>query len=375
MIRVLITGSNGFIARNLISHLTELKDIQILSFSRENTIVDLLELTSKVDFVFHLAGVNRTNRKKDFEEENHFLTQSLCNSLALSKRKIPLIFASSTQVNQDTDYGKSKLSAEKIVNNYAKNTGSNVFIYRFPNLFGKWCKPNYNSVVATFCNNIANNLPIEIHDYNHEIKLMYIDDVINEFISVLLNLEACPSVNNIPVYLISIGKLGEMINEFHSNRKSLIVDHVGSGFIRAIYATYLSYLKPEFFSYHISSSADERGIFAEVLKTKDSGQFSFFTSKPGEKRGEHYHHTKNEKFLVVSGEAIFKFRNILTNEECSVLSNSNRLQIVETIPGWAHNIENIGNNEMVVLLWANEVYDKEKPDTYSYLINHKNFLF
>ena len=214
-------------------------------------------------------------------------------------------------------------------------------------------------------------MPIEIHEYGHEIELMYIDDVISEFISVLYGLEAKPSINNIPFYTISVGKLSEMIHEFHSNRKSLIVDRVGSGFIRAIYATYLSYLKPEFFSYHISSSSDDRGIFAEVLKTKDSGQFSFFTSKPGEVRGEHYHHTKNEKFLVVSGDAIFKFRNIQTNEECTILSNGDKLQIVETIPGWAHNIENIGSSEMLVILWANEIYDSEKSDTHAYSINHK----
>lgn len=371
MKRVLITGSNGFIARNLRSHLDEFKNIEIVTFSRKNNIEDLLELTSNIDFVFHLAGVNRTDSKSDFEKENLYLTKFLCDSLSLSKRKIPLIFASSTQVNQDNDYGKSKLLAEKIVKKYTKDTGSATFIYRLANLFGKWCKPNYNSVVATFCNNIANNLPIEIHEYNHEMELMYIDDVISEFISVLYGLEAKPSINNIPSYSISVGKLSEMIQEFHSNRKSLIVDRVGTGFIRAIYATYLSYLKPEFFSYHISSSCDERGIFAEVLKTKDSGQFSFFTSKPGELRGEHYHHTKNEKFLVISGDAIFKFRNIQTNEECTISSNGDRLKIVETIPGWAHNIENIGSSEMLVILWANEVYDSEKSDTYTYLINHK----
>ena len=371
MKRVLITGSNGFIARNLRAHLDEFKDIEIVSFSRKNNIDELLELTSNIDFVFHLAGVNRTNRKKDFKEGNHDLTESLCDALSLCKRKIPLIFASSTLVNQNNDYGKSKLSAEKIINNYSENTGSDVFIYRFPNLFGKWCKPNYNSVVATFCNNIANNLPIEIHDYGHEMELMYIDDVISEFISVLYGLEKKPSVNNIPFYSISVGKLSEMIREFQSNRKSLVVDRVGSGFIRALYATYLSYLRPEFFSYQISSFSDERGKFAEVLKTKDSGQFSFFTSKPGEVRGEHYHHTKNEKFLVILGDAVFKFRNIQTNEEYLISTNGDKLQIVETIPGWAHNIENIGSSEMCVMLWANEIYDEEKSDTYSYTISNK----
>tara|TARA_B110000008_G_C16959478_1_gene559562 strand:+ start:570 stop:1691 length:1122 start_codon:yes stop_codon:yes gene_type:complete len=371
MLKVLITGSNGFIARNLISHLSELKDIQIKCFVRENTLEDLSEIISNIDFVFHFAGINRSNRKKDFEDVNHLLTKSLCKKLARTNRKIPLIFASSTQASENNTYGKTKLSAEKIIKNYSKNTKSEVYIYRFPNLFGKWCKPNYNSVVATFCNNIANNLPIEIHDHNHEIKLMYIDDVISEFISVLCQLEVKPSINNIPLYSISLGNLAETINEFHNNRKSLVVDQVGSGFLRAMYATYLSYLKPAFFSYNISSFDDERGRFAEVLKTKDSGQFSFFTSKPGEVRGDHYHHTKNEKFLVVSGEAIFKFRNIQTNELYSVSTNGVSLRIVETIPGWAHSIENIGNSEMLVILWANEVFNEEKSDTYSYLIDNK----
>jgi UDP-2-acetamido-2,6-beta-L-arabino-hexul-4-ose reductase len=371
MRRILVTGSKGFIAQNLISHLSHLNDFQVVCFSRENNLEELSELVSNIDFVIHLAGVNRSIRKEDFEKVNYYLTERLCNFLALSKRKIPLIFASSTQVNQKNDYGGSKLLAEEIVNTYGKKTGSEVFIYRFPNLFGKWSKPNYNSVVATFCHNIANNLPIQIHDYDHVINLMYIDDVISEFISVILKLNVRPGIENIPVYTISLGKLAETIKEFHNNRKTLNIDRVGFGFLRAIYATYLSYLKPEFFSYHISSYNDERGRFAEVLKTKDSGQFSFFTSKPGEVRGEHYHHTKNEKFLVISGKAIFKFRNIISDVEYSISTTSEKLQIVETIPGWAHNIQNIGTSEMLVILWANEVYDDDKSDTYSYSINPK----
>ena len=369
MISVLITGSEGFIASNLISHLSKIDEIKIFSFSRKDNLETLSKVSSKIDIVFHLAGVNRTNRKKDFLEVNQNLTESLCNFLALTNRKIPIIYASSLQVTEDNDYGKSKLAAEELIKIYSKNTGSSVFIYRFPNLFGKWCKPNYNSVVATFCNNIANNLPIEVHDYDHQLQLMYIDDVMSEFISVLLEPETEHSINNIPVYSISVGKLSEMITGFHSNRKSLIVDHVGSGLIRAMYATYLPYLKPKNFSYHIKSSDDSRGRFAEVLKTKDSGQFSFFTAIPGELRGEHYHHTKNEKFLVILGSAVFKFRNIQTNEEYSISTNGQKLQMVETIPGWAHNIENIGSTEMIVMLWANEIYDEEKSDTYSYLIN------
>jgi len=370
-LRVLITGSEGFIGKNLVSHLSELKEIKVIRFSKKHTIKDLAEFIKNVDFVFHLAGVNRTDNKKDFKQVNHDLTESLCDLMFLSNRKIPLIFSSSTQVIQDNDYGRTKLSAEKIVNNYAKNSGANTFIYRFPNLFGKWCKPNYNSVVSTFCNNIANNLPIQINNPNHEMKLMYVDDVMSEFLSVLFQREDKPSIDNIPVYEISLGKLAEKIQEFHNNRSSLTIDRVGSGFIRALYSTYLSYLKPSAFSYELNSFSDKRGIFAEVLKTKDSGQFSFFTSKPGEIRGEHYHHSKNEKFLVVSGEAIFKFKNIITNEEYSLISNGDRLQVVETIPGWAHSIENIGDSEMFVMLWANETFNKENTDTYTYLINYE----
>jgi UDP-2-acetamido-2,6-beta-L-arabino-hexul-4-ose reductase len=370
-LRVLITGAEGFIGSNLVTHLSVLKDIEVIKFSKKNTLEDLSEYVKDIDFVFHLAGVNRTDNKTDFKEVNHDLTESLCNLMSSSKRKIPIVFASSTQISEDNDYGKTKLSAEKIINNYATNTGSNAFIYRFPNLFGKWCKPNYNSVVATFCNNIANNLPIKIHNPDYEMKLMYVDDVITEFLSALYQYGEKPSIDNIPFYLISLGELAKKIQEFHDNRISLTVDRVGSGFIRALYSTYLSYLQPSAFSYELNSFSDKRGMFAEVLKTKDSGQFSFFTSKPGEIRGGHYHHSKNEKFLVVSGEAMFKFKNIITNEEYSLISNGDRLQVVETIPGWAHNIENIGDSEMFVILWANEVFNKEKTDTYTYLINYE----
>ena len=371
MIRVLITGSKGFLGKNFVSHLSELKDIEVVSFSRENTLEDLSVMISKIDFVCHFAGVNRPNNNKYFKEVNQDLTEYLCRVMTLSKRKIPLIFASSVQASKDNDYGRSKLYAEKIIKNYAKNTGNDIYIYRFPNLFGKWSKPNYNSVVSTFCHNIANNLPIEIHNYDEIIVLMYVDDVIYELISLILQRKPKSDLNKIPTYSISIGQLAEKINNFHHNRSSLAVDRVGSGFIRALYATYLSYLRPQAFSYNLDSFSDERGVFAEVLKTKDSGQFSFFSSKLNKTRGEHYHHSKNEKFLVVLGEAVFKFRNIQTNEEYSITVNSDRLKIVETIPGWAHNIKNIGDSELLVLLWANEVFNHEKPDTYTYLINNE----
>lgn len=371
MLRVLITGSNGFVAQNLIHHLKEFDDINILTLSKENNINNVLTHNHGVDFVFHLAGINRTDNNPDFKKVNQDLTQSLCDILSKSKRKIPIIFSSSTQANEKNDYGRSKLSAEKIITGYSKTTGSRIYIYRFPGLFGKWCKPNYNSVVATFCNNIVNNLPIEIHDTEYEIKLMYIDDVINEFLSVLFQKTSSPSIENIPLYNISLGKLAEKIYKFHDSRKSLVVDKVGSGFTRALYSTYMSYIDPKYFVSDLDFFHDQRGLFLEILKTQDSGQFSFFTSYPGQVRGGHYHHTKNEKFLVVSGKALFKFRNIKTNEEYSVSVSSEKFQIVETVPGWAHNIKNVGDTSLLVFLWANEVYSKEKSDTYVYKLNHE----
>jgi UDP-2-acetamido-2,6-beta-L-arabino-hexul-4-ose reductase len=371
MLRVLITGSNGFVAQNLIHHLKEFDDIEIITLSKEKNINDVLVHNHGVNCVFHLAGVNRTDNNSDFKKVNQGLTQSLCDLLTKSKRKIPIIFSSSTQVKEQNDYGRSKLSAEKIINEYSKITGSSVYIYRFPGLFGKWCKPYYNSVVATFCNNVANNLPIEIRDSEYEIKLMYIDDVINEFLSVLFQKTSSPGLENIPLYKISLGKLAEKIYKFHDSRKSLVVDKVGRGFTRALYSTYMSYIDPKYFVYDLDFFSDDRGLFLEILKTQDSGQFSFFTSNPGEVRGEHYHHTKNEKFIVVSGKALFKFRNIKTNKEYSVSVNSKKFQVVETVPGWAHNITNVGDSSMLVFLWANEVYIREESDTYPYKLNHE----
>ncbi len=235
-------------------------------------------------------------------------------------------------------------------------------------VFGKCCKPNYNSVVATFCHNIANNLTIQINDPNVSLNLVYIDDVIKEFISILTKSKQSGKAEINPVYSIKLGDLAEQIRGFRDNREYLNIDRVGLGLTRCLYATYLSYQKPKNFAYDLIQNSDRRGSFVEVLKTIDSGQFSYFTSKPGETRGEHYHHTKNEKFLVVSGEAKFQFRNIITNEFYTVDTSDKKPQIVETIPGWAHDITNVGQSEMIVLLWANEIFDKENPDTYVYRI-------
>jgi len=360
--KVLVTGANGFLGKNLIIRLNEL-GYDILTFTRENTLNDLKDLLIEADFIVHLAGENRPADKKLFNV-NYKLTLSICEILLSLGKLTPIMYASSIQAEMDNEYGRSKLNAEKILIDFSKKSGSPTLIYRFPGIFGKWCKPNYNSVVATFCFNISRNLPIQIHEPNHQIALVYIDDVVREILSVIQNKKFKNDVLFIkPEYKIKLGDLAEQIKKFRNSRSSLVSERVGDGFIRKLYSTYMSYISPEDFSYPIKSYNDERGIFSEVLKTKDSGQFSFFSALPGVTRGGHYHHSKTEKFLVIQGKARFRFRHIISNEKFEMISSEKKLEIIETCPGWSHNIKNIGESEMLVLLWANEVFDEKNSDT------------
>ena len=361
--QVLVTGANGFIGSNLVSYINEIDGIDVVEFTRQHTLNDLPKLVSNIDAVIHLAGVNRPKKEEEFTEGNYDLSVLLCQELSKTERQIPIIFASSIQADLDNAYGKTKKAAEEILDNYSKETGSQVYIYRLPNVFGKWCRPNYNSVVATFCHNIANDIPIEINDPEVILNLLYIDDVVKEFISVLSgeNKSTAPNIN--PVYTIKLGDLAEKIYSFKDSRNTLVIDRVGNGLTRALYATYLTYLKPEKFSYALEVHEDKRGVFSEVLKTKDSGQFSMFTAHPGISRGGHYHHSKNEKFLVIKGQARFRFRNILTDEKYEIFTSAENIEVVESIPGWVHDITNMGDDEMIVMLWSNEIYDQERPDT------------
>jgi UDP-2-acetamido-2,6-beta-L-arabino-hexul-4-ose reductase len=363
--RLLITGANGFIAQNLISHLSLEDDLEISTFTRSDSL-DILEAkVQNADMVCHLAGVNRPKNEDEFKKVNFELTKFLCEAAKKAQKSIPIIFTSSTQATLDNEYGKSKLHAEELLNVYSKETGSATYIFRLTNVMGKWCQPNYNSVVATFCHNIANDIPIKINDPEKELSLIYIDDLIIEITNIIRGENNETEIYEVkPVYKVTLKELAEKLYSFKESRVSLTVDEVGSGITRALYATYLSYLKEEEFSYKIPEYNDERGRFAELLKTKSSGQFSYFTSKPGVTRGKHYHHTKSEKFMVVSGEAEFKFRHILTGKEHKVNVDSQNPLIVETIPGWAHQITNTGDNELVVFLWANEIFDRNNPDTY-----------
>lgn len=364
---ILVTGAAGFIGKNLVLRLSELSQFDVTTFVREDSIYDLKERLADADIVVHLAGENRPLNKQCFEKGNSVLTSQICDLIREQNRNIPIIMASSTQAELNNFYGKSKLAAEKSIEVLCGDTNNAAVIYRLPGVFGKWCKPNYNSVVATFCNNIALGLPIQINDPSSLLTLVYIDDVIASFLEVLQRPMLKGVVRNSieSVYSVTLGDLSKQISKFKNCRTSLISERVGCGFLRALYSTYVSYLPKEQFKYSLTSHQDERGTFVEMLKTKDSGQFSFFTALPGVTRGGHYHHTKTEKFLVIKGNARFGFRHILTEDSFSIESSGKSPSIVETVPGWTHDITNIGDDELIVMLWANENFDVSQPDTIS----------
>ena len=362
-LKVLITGSEGFIGKNLLVKLVE-NSIDYICFTRDKSIADLPALLEDIYFVFHLAGVNRPLDDAEFSKHNFELTTALCDAIQKTGRAIPVAFTSSIQAISDNAYGISKKLAEDALIQLHASTQTSVYLYRLPNVFGKWARPNYNSVVATFCHNIAQDLPIRIDEPSKLIPLIYIDNLLESFISILSNPQSGvtkPVVS--PEYSISVGNLASQIEAFHYSRDSLMSEEVGNGLTRALYATYLSYLKPEQFAYEVPTNEDSRGRFVEMLKTKNSGQFSFFTAHPGITRGGHYHHSKSEKFLILQGLARFGFRNIVTNEAYELIVDGLAPKIVETIPGWTHDITNIGENELIVMLWASEVFDRARPDT------------
>jgi UDP-2-acetamido-2,6-beta-L-arabino-hexul-4-ose reductase len=363
--KVLITGANGFLGKNLIAHLSERQDIEVLTFNRDDSHAALTELVAGADFVFHLAGVNRPQDLEEFKVVNTDLTRTLCEIVEASSRQIPILYTSSSHATLDNPYSNSKHAAEEVLQDLASRQGSKLYLFRLPNVFGKWARPNYYSVVATFCHNISHDLAIRIDDPQALITLVYVDDVIAHFIA-LMDGEGSNDVFVAvePQYSIAVGELANYLYTFHDSRTTLITEAVGNGLIRALYSTYLSYLPPERFTYEVSKYDDPRGVFVEMLKTRDAGQFSYFTAHPGITRGGHYHHSKTEKFLVISGKARFRFRHIITDETYEVYSSGETPEIVETVPGWSHDITNVGDDEMIVMLWANEIFDRERPDTY-----------
>jgi UDP-2-acetamido-2,6-beta-L-arabino-hexul-4-ose reductase len=365
--RVLVTGANGFIGKNLMVRLGELQGFSATTFVRGDDVSRLSASIAKADAVIHLAAENRPRDDSAFAEVNIGLTVALCNAIRQESeatgRNIPLVLASSSQAECDTPYGRSKLAAEHAVIALGDSIGTPVTIFRLPGVFGKWCRPNYNSVVATFCHNITRGLPILINDPTSALRLVYVDDVVSALIGALEAPVGVVSGVVRPEYTTMLGELAAQIEAFDNCRSQLLSERVGTGFVRALYATYISYLPTDRFSYQVPRYDDSRGVFVEMLKTPDSGQFSYFTAHQGVTRGGHYHHTKTEKFLVIKGKALFCFRHLLTNELVELRTNGENPQVVDTIPGWVHNITNVGDEEMVVMLWANENFDRQKPDT------------
>jgi UDP-2-acetamido-2,6-beta-L-arabino-hexul-4-ose reductase len=365
---IVITGADGFIGKNLQLRLAESGHADVVGISRATPPQAAQQALAAASFVFHLAGVNRPQDPAEFATGNAGLTQAVCEALAAAKSRVPMLLASSTQALQDNPYGRSKLAAEAAVRGYGAATGAPVHVIRLPNVFGKWCKPNYNSAVATFCHNIARDLPIQVNDPAAPVTLVYVDDVIERFVQLMDGADAAFGPDGFaivaPQYTTTVGELARQIQAFKDSRSSLMTERVGTGLVRALYATYVSYLPVEFFTYTVPQYADPRGMFAEMLKTPDCGQFSFFTAHPGITRGGHYHHSKTEKFLVIKGEARFKFRHMQTGQEHELLTTGDKSEVVETVPGWTHDITNIGADEMIVMLWANEVFDRARPDTF-----------
>ncbi|MBW8368907.1 MAG: NAD-dependent epimerase/dehydratase family protein [Arenimonas sp.] len=364
--KVLVTGADGFIGNNLRVVLGERPGTEVLAITRHSTADELAAAVRTADAVIHLAGVNRPQDPSEFAAGNADFTARLCAALTATGRPVPVAFASSIQAERDNPYGASKRQAEQHLAAYGQRSGAPVALYRLANVFGKWSRPDYNSAVATFCHNIARGLPIHVNDPAAAVHLVYIDDVIAECLRFLeAPGEGVRFAEAGPVHSTTVGQLAQQIEAFRDMRQSLVTERVGAGLVRALYATYVSFLPPEAFSYGVPKYGDARGVFVEFLKTPDSGQFSFFTAHPGITRGGHYHHSKTEKFLVIKGRARYRFRHLLTDETFELESSGDEPLVVDTIPGWSHDITNIGDDELVVMLWANEIFDRQKPDTFA----------
>lgn len=357
-----MTGADGFIGRNLSVRLEEV-GAEVLPLLRDTDRSSWFSAVDAVDLVIHLAGSNRPAEPSEFMAVNHGTSDLLAQAVSATGRQIRVVYASTIRATEDSDYGSSKRQAEKRLECLSEETGSPVHILRLPNVFGKWARPNYNSAVATFCHNIARGLPVEIHDAEAPLHLVYIDDVVERILEIADGGVPSGMVSLGPIYQTNVGAVARTISGFYADRDNNFIDQVGAGLIRALYSTYVSYLPKERFSYPLKPHNDRRGSFSEVLKTRTSGQFSYFTAHPGVTRGGHYHHTKTEKFLIVNGRARFRFRHILSGETHEIDVSSDHPVVVETIPGWAHDITNVGESVLISLLWANETFDPLNADT------------
>ncbi len=364
--KILITGSNGFVGRNLVSELKNRGYTDILEYKRDTPKELLEEYTRDCNFVFHLAGVNRPKDEADFMKGNFGFTSELLELLEKNENKSPVLITSSIQAELDNPYGLSKKAGEDLMFEYSKSTGAEVLVYRFSNLFGKWSKPNYNTVVATFCYNIAREIPIEVNNRDAEICLCYIDDVVDELIRALeKNPNKVGNYGKVEIEEnIKLGDLADLLMSFRESRQTFMIPELSDPLVKKLYSTYISFLPKEDFAYDLLMHENESGSFTEFIKTIGSGQVSINVSKPNITKGHHWHHTKFEKFLVVSGLAKIYFRQIYETEVIEYTVSGEELKVVDIPPGYTHSIENIGDTDLVTVMWANELYDKNHGDTY-----------
>lgn len=392
---ILITGAKGFVGRNLVESLKNIKEnkdntrnIKINNIYEYDIDTDpslLDEYCKDCSIVFNLAGVNRPKDEKEFMEGNFGFASTLLNTLKKYNNICPIMLSSSIQATllgryANSEYGKSKLAGEELFFDYSKETGANVYIYRFPNLFGKWCRPNYNSAIATFCHNYANDLPIQVNDPKVELELLYIDDLVNEMLELLENKEHHCSFNGVEAiedkngkycyvpttYKATLGEIVELLDSFKEQPHTLLMPSIpNNSFAKKLYSTYLSYLPKEKTIFPLKMNIDERGSFTELLKTKNCGQFSVNISKPGITKGQHWHHSKWEFFIVVSGHGLIQERKIETEEILEFEVSGNKIEAIHMLPGYTHNIINLSETEdLVTLMWANEAFNPKHPDTY-----------
>ncbi len=375
--KVLVTGAHGFVGKNLCAQLNNIKAgkaksypvilSEVMEYDLDTDPALLDEYCRQADFVFNLAGVNRPQDPGEFMKGNFGFASTLLDALKKYGNTCPVMISSSTQAALDNPYGESKRAGEQLMFDYSRETGAKVLVYRFPNVFGKWCRPNYNSAIATFCNNIANGIPIQVNDPGMVMNLVYIDDVVDELISALKGSEHYDGNYCVvpTVHTITLGGIVELLYSFKEMPQTLGVPHLADAFSKKLYSTYLSYLPQEKFSYPLKMNIDDRGSFTELIRTADSGQFSVNISKPGITKGQHWHHTKNEKFVVVSGHGLIRLRKIGTDEVVNIEVSGDKIEVVEMIPGYTHNIINLSETEdLVTFMWCNECFDPAHPDTF-----------
>lgn len=367
MKKILITGAYGFIGRNLSAALLTVEDVEVFLFDKKNTEDDLKAFVNEADMIFHLAGVNRPKKVSEFSEGNTELTRQIVSYLEEAGKNVPVVFSSSIQAEWDNPYGQSKKDAEEVLMEYSKANKAPVLLYRFTNVFGKWSRPNYNSVVATFCHNLTHGEDIEINDARRELEFTYVDDIIEEFLEIM-NMDTFSLSTyfyKIPItHKVLLGQLADILKSFAEERKSSLIPDMNNDLVRYLHATYLSYLEKDDFAYEADLKTDDRGWLFEFIKSENAGQIFVSQTKPGVTRGNHFHQTKVEKFCVVAGSGVIRLRNVLKEEIIEYAVDADTIKVVDIPPGYTHSIENNGDVDMITLFWVSQIFDADVPDTF-----------